>query len=28
LLAVSLFMIYFWKNGYYVILRIMGKLER
>ena len=28
LLAVSLFMIYFWKNGYYVILRIMGKLEQ
>ena len=28
LLAISLFMIYFWKNGYYVILRIMGKLER
>ncbi len=27
-LAVTLFMIYFWKNGYYVILRIMGKLER
>ncbi|MHA1233847.1 MAG: hypothetical protein ACTSQL_02040 [Promethearchaeota archaeon] len=28
LLAVSLFMIYFWKNGYYAILRVMGKLER
>lgn len=28
ILAVSLFMIYFWKNGYYVILRLMGKLER
>jgi len=28
ILAVSLFMIYFWKNGYYVILRVMGKLER
>ncbi|MHA1478541.1 MAG: hypothetical protein ACTSPU_10110 [Promethearchaeota archaeon] len=28
ILAVTLFMIYFWKNGYYVILRIMGKLER
>ncbi|NHJ20542.1 MAG: hypothetical protein EAX91_06350 [Candidatus Lokiarchaeota archaeon] len=27
-LAVTLFMIYFWKNGYYVILRIMGKLEK
>ncbi len=28
ILAVTLFMIYFWKNGYYVILRLMGKLER
>ncbi|MHA1476985.1 MAG: hypothetical protein ACTSPU_02185 [Promethearchaeota archaeon] len=28
ILAVTLFMIYFWKNGYYVILRIMGKLEK
>lgn len=28
ILAVTLFMIYFWKNGYYVILRVMGKLER
>ncbi len=28
ILAVTLFMIYFWKNGYYVILRIMGKLEQ
>ena len=27
ILAVTLFMIYFWKNGYYVILRVMGKLE-
>ncbi len=27
ILAITLFMIYFWKNGYYVILRIMGKLE-
>ncbi len=27
-LAVTLFMIYFWKNGYYVILRVMGKLEK
>ncbi|NVM18969.1 MAG: hypothetical protein HWN80_14740 [Candidatus Lokiarchaeota archaeon] len=28
ILAITLFMIYFWKNGYYIILRIMGKLER
>jgi hypothetical protein len=28
ILAVTLFMIYFWKNGYYVILRVMGKLEK
>ncbi|MBY9020970.1 MAG: hypothetical protein KGD67_07920 [Candidatus Lokiarchaeota archaeon] len=28
LLAVSLFMIYFWKNGYYLILKIMGILEK
>ncbi|MFW9819782.1 MAG: hypothetical protein ACFFE5_09250 [Candidatus Thorarchaeota archaeon] len=28
LVGVALFMIYFWKNGYYLILRIMGKLER
>ena len=27
-LAIILFMIYFWKNGYYLILRIMGKLEK
>ncbi|NHJ23350.1 MAG: hypothetical protein EAX89_02155 [Candidatus Lokiarchaeota archaeon] len=27
-LAVTLFMIYFWKNGYYVILKIMGLLEK
>ena len=27
-LTVTLFMIYFWKNGYYVILRVMGKLEK
>ncbi len=27
ILAVTLFMIYFWKNGYYVLLRVMGKLE-
>ena len=27
-LAITLFMIYFWKNGYYVILRVMGKLEK
>ena len=28
ILAVTLFMIYFWKNGYYVLLRVMGKLEK
>jgi len=28
ILAMTLFMIYFWKNGYYIILRIMGKLEK
>lgn len=27
-LAIILFMIYFWKNGYYLILRVMGKLEK
>lgn len=27
-LAVTLFMIYFWKNGYYLLLKVMGKLER
>ncbi|TFG16098.1 MAG: hypothetical protein EU531_07600 [Promethearchaeota archaeon] len=27
-IAISLFMVYFWKNGYYVILKIMGTLER
>ena len=27
-LAVSLFLIYFWKNGYYLILKIMGVLEK
>ncbi|MBY8987597.1 MAG: hypothetical protein KGD61_04005 [Candidatus Lokiarchaeota archaeon] len=27
-LAVILFMIYFWKNGYYLILKVMGKLEK
>lgn len=28
IVGICLFMIYFWKNGYYLILRIMGKLER
>jgi len=28
IVGVILFMIYFWKNGYYLILRIMGKLEK
>ena len=28
LVGICLFMIYFWKNGYYLILRIMGKLEK
>ncbi|TFF84361.1 MAG: hypothetical protein EU552_00655 [Promethearchaeota archaeon] len=27
-IAISLFMVYFWKNGYYVILKIMGTLEK
>ncbi|MBY9016782.1 MAG: hypothetical protein KGD68_13920 [Candidatus Lokiarchaeota archaeon] len=27
ILAVTLFMIYFWKNGYFILLKIMGKLE-
>jgi sterol desaturase/sphingolipid hydroxylase (fatty acid hydroxylase superfamily) len=27
-LSIALFTIYFWKNGYYVILKIMGVLER
>jgi hypothetical protein len=26
-IAITLFMVYFWKNGYYLILKIMGKLE-
>ena len=28
ILGITLFMIYFWKNGYYLILRIMGILEK
>jgi sterol desaturase/sphingolipid hydroxylase (fatty acid hydroxylase superfamily) len=28
ILAITLFMIYFWKNGYYLILKVMGKLEK
>ena len=28
ILAITLFLIYFWKNGYYLILRVMGKLEK
>ncbi|HDZ17663.1 hypothetical protein LCGC14_0627430 [marine sediment metagenome] len=28
LIGATLFMIYFWKNGYYLILKIMGKLEK
>jgi len=28
ILGVVLFLIYFWKNGYFAILKIMGKLER
>ncbi len=28
LVGSSLFMIYFWKNGYYLILKIMGALEK
>ncbi len=27
-IGAALFMIYFWKNGYYVILKIMGALEK
>jgi hypothetical protein len=27
-LAVILFLIYFWKNGYYLLLKVMGKLEK
>ena len=27
-IAISLFMVYFWKNGYYLILKIMGSLEK
>ncbi|MFW9952326.1 MAG: hypothetical protein ACFFKA_19575 [Candidatus Thorarchaeota archaeon] len=27
-LAIALFMVYFWKNAYYVILKIMGLLEK
>jgi len=26
--GVALFMIYFWKNGYYIILRLLGLLEK
>ena len=28
IVGAALFMVYFWKNGYYLILRIMGKLEK
>ena len=28
LVGAALFMIYFWKNGYYLILKIMGALEK
>jgi hypothetical protein len=28
LVGTALFMIYFWKNGYYLILKIMGALEK
>jgi len=28
LIGAALFMIYFWKNGYYLILRILGGLEK
>ena len=28
ILAITLFMVYFWKNAYYVILKIMGLLEK
>ncbi len=28
IVGIALFMIYFWKNGYYLILRILGGLEK
>jgi hypothetical protein len=28
IIAISLFLVYFWKNGYYIILKIMGSLEK
>ena len=28
IIGVALFMIYFWKNGYYLILRLLGGLEK
>ena len=28
LVGVALFMIYFWKNGYYIILRLIGAIEK
>jgi hypothetical protein len=27
-IGITLFMVYFWKNGYYLILKIMGTLEK
>ena len=28
LVGIALFMIYFWKNGYYIILRLIGAIEK
>ncbi|TET58280.1 MAG: hypothetical protein E3J52_08890 [Promethearchaeota archaeon] len=28
LVAIALFMIYFWKNGYYILLRLIGAIEK
>lgn len=28
LVGIALFMIYFWKNGYYLVLRLLGSLEK
>ena len=28
LVGIALFMIYFWKNGYYIILRVIGAIEK
>ncbi|MCK4370127.1 MAG: hypothetical protein KAW03_03600, partial [Candidatus Lokiarchaeota archaeon] len=28
LVGIALFMIYFWKNGYYILLRLIGAIEK